>query len=90
MNTIRRWLSFDHELGNPTWEVVCFSPFQYAGQNLMGLKESDLVCPQPVYNIPGVKKEVTVDEGMELILSCSTGSQGSNSVFMTFGNMEII
>ncbi|KAF5900545.1 leucine-rich repeat-containing protein 66, partial [Clarias magur] len=75
MNTIRRWLSFDHELGIPTWEVVCFSPFHHAGKDLMDLEESDFVCPQPVYNIPGMKKEVTVDEGMEFILSCSTGNQ---------------
>lgn len=91
LKTIRRWLSFDRELGNPAWEVVCFSPPHYAGKDLLYLEESDLVCPQPVYNTPGVKKELTVDEGMELILSCSTGNQGTNSVVsLEFGYIEII
>ncbi|MCI4389287.1 hypothetical protein PGIGA_G00096090 [Pangasianodon gigas] len=75
LKTIRRWLSFDREVGNPAWEVVCFSPSHHAGKDLLYLEESDLVCPQPVYNTPGVEKEVTVDEGMELILSCSTSNQ---------------
>ncbi|XP_053469814.1 beta-sarcoglycan isoform X1 [Ictalurus furcatus] len=91
LKTFRRWLSFDRELGNPAWEVVCFSPPHYAGKDLLYLEESDLACPQPVYNTPGVKKEVTVDEGMELILSCSTGNQGTNSVVsLEFGYIEII
>ncbi|KAG7316753.1 hypothetical protein KOW79_020294 [Hemibagrus wyckioides] len=75
LKTIRRWLSFDSELGNPAWEVVCFSPPHHAGKSLLYLEESDLACPQPVYSTPGVKKEVTVDEGMEFILSCSTANQ---------------
>ncbi|KAK3541993.1 hypothetical protein QTP86_009556 [Hemibagrus guttatus] len=75
LKTIRRWLSFDNELGNPAWQVVCFSPPHHAGKSLLYLEESDLACPQPVYSTPGVKKEVTVDEGMEFILSCSTAKQ---------------
>ncbi|KAI5619986.1 leucine-rich repeat-containing protein 66 [Silurus asotus] len=75
LKTVRRWLSFDRELGNTTWEVVCFSPSHHAGKNLLYLQESDLTCPQAVYNTPGVKEEVTVDEGTEVILSCSTANQ---------------
>lgn len=82
LKTIRRWLSFDSELGNPTWTVVCFSPSHHSGKDLLDLEESDLACPQPVYNTPSVEKEVTVDEGMELILSCNTANQGTNSVVL--------
>lgn len=87
LKTIRRWLSFDSELGNPAWEVVCFSPPHHAGKSLLYLEESDLACPQPVYSTPGVKKEVTVDEGMEFILSCSTDNQGTNSVVHMASNV---
>lgn len=91
LKTIRRWLSFDSELGNPAWEVVCFSPSHHAGKDLMYLEESDLACPQPVYNTPGVKKEVTVDEGMEFILYCSITNQGNDSdVCKKFGCGEVI
>ncbi|XP_036438494.1 uncharacterized protein LOC118816092 [Colossoma macropomum] len=72
LKTIRRWLSFDNELGNPGWKVVCFSPPHYAGNDLLHLEESDLTCPLPVYSTPGLAKEVTVDEGTELLLSCAT------------------
>lgn len=82
LKTIRRWLSFDSKLANPAWEVVCVSPSHHAGKNLLYLDESDLTCPQPVYNTHGVKKEVTVDEGTESILYCSTANQGTKSVLM--------
>ncbi|KAF7690115.1 uncharacterized protein LOC124376668 [Silurus meridionalis] len=75
LKTVQRWLSFDRELGNTAWEVVCFSPSHHAGKNLLYLQESDLTCPQAVYNTPGIKEEVTVDEGTEVILSCSTANQ---------------
>lgn len=78
LRTLRRWLSFDSELGNYAWDMVCFSPSHHAGKELLYLEESDLVCPQPIYSTPGVKKEVTVDEGMELILSCGSVNQGTN------------
>ncbi|XP_017543427.1 uncharacterized protein LOC108414988 isoform X2 [Pygocentrus nattereri] len=72
LKTIRRWLSFDNEVGNPGWKVVCFSPPHNAGKDLLHLKESDLTCPPPVYSTPGLVKEVTVDESTELLLSCAT------------------
>ncbi|KAL7888021.1 hypothetical protein AOLI_G00029950 [Acnodon oligacanthus] len=72
LKTIRRWLSFDNEVGNPGWKVVCFSPPHNAGKDLLHLKESDLTCPPPVYSTPGLAKEVTADEGTELLLSCAT------------------
>ncbi|XP_060722777.1 uncharacterized protein LOC132843464 [Tachysurus vachellii] len=75
LKTIRRWLSFDSELGKPAWEVVCFSPSHHAGKSLLYLEESDLACLEPVYSTPGLKKEVTVEEGMEFILSCSAANQ---------------
>ncbi|XP_027001978.2 uncharacterized protein LOC113642587 [Tachysurus fulvidraco] len=75
LKTIRRWLSFDSELGKPAWEVVCFSPSHHAGKSLLYVEESDLACLQPVYSTPGLNKEVTVEEGMEFILSCSAANQ---------------
>ncbi|KAK2863861.1 hypothetical protein Q7C36_003015 [Tachysurus vachellii] len=75
LKTIRRWLSFDSELGKPAWEVVCFSPSHHVGKSLLYLEESDLACLEPVYSTPGLKKEVTVEEGMEFILSCSAANQ---------------
>ncbi|KAI4878253.1 hypothetical protein NFI96_011767, partial [Prochilodus magdalenae] len=75
LKTIRRWLSFDKELGNPGWNVVCVSPSHHAGKDLLHLEESDLTCPPPVNSMPGFTKEVTVDEGTELLLSCATVTQ---------------
>uniref|UniRef100_A0A8B9KXL0 LRRCT domain-containing protein n=1 Tax=Astyanax mexicanus TaxID=7994 RepID=A0A8B9KXL0_ASTMX len=40
LQTIRRWLSFDNELGNPTWKVDCFSPPHHAGKDLIHLEEN--------------------------------------------------
>ncbi|XP_049337795.1 uncharacterized protein LOC103040471 isoform X3 [Astyanax mexicanus] len=76
LQTIRRWLSFDNELGNPTWKVDCFSPAHHAGKDLIHLEESDLKCPPPEFSTPGLLKEVTVDEGTEVLLSCGDTSQG--------------
>uniref|UniRef100_A0A3B1KDG5 Ig-like domain-containing protein n=1 Tax=Astyanax mexicanus TaxID=7994 RepID=A0A3B1KDG5_ASTMX len=76
LQTIRRWLSFDNELGNPTWKVDCFSPAHHAGKDLIHLEESDLKCPPPEFSTPGLLKEVTVDEGTEVLLSCGETSQG--------------
>ncbi|TSN30184.1 Leucine-rich repeat-containing protein 66 [Bagarius yarrelli] len=76
LKTIRRWLSVDDELDNfPTWKIMCFSPHHHAGKDLLYLEESELTCPQPVYSSPGVRKEVTVGEGIDIILSCSTANQ---------------
>ncbi|XP_072538773.1 uncharacterized protein lrrc66 [Salminus brasiliensis] len=76
LKTIRRWLNFDNELGNPTWKVDCFSPSHHAGKDLAYLGESDLTCPPPVDSTPGFHKELTVDEGTELLLSCGAASKG--------------
>ncbi|XP_076873182.1 leucine rich repeat containing 66 isoform X2 [Brachyhypopomus gauderio] len=75
LKTLRRWLKFDGELGHSTWEVVCFSPTHHSGKDLRYLKESEVVCSSHVYNTPGHYKEETVDEGMELLLSCDAASQ---------------
>lgn len=74
LKTIRRWLSFD----NAAWEVVCSSPAHHAGKNLIDLEESDLTCPTHAYNTPSVLKEVTVDEGTEVLLSCAMGNKGTD------------
>ncbi|KAL7872003.1 hypothetical protein SRHO_G00069860 [Serrasalmus rhombeus] len=87
LKTIRRWLSFDNEVGNPGWKVVCFSPPHNAGKDLLHLKESDLTCPPPVYSTPGLVKEVTVDESTELLLSCAT--QGFQEEHVSIFNLHV-
>ncbi|KAK1796626.1 hypothetical protein P4O66_008926, partial [Electrophorus voltai] len=75
LKTLRRWLSFDSDLGKSTWKVVCSSPPHHAGKDLLHLEESEVVCSSHVYNTPGLYKEETVDEGKELLLSCDTANQ---------------
>uniref|UniRef100_A0A672MQV5 LRRCT domain-containing protein n=1 Tax=Sinocyclocheilus grahami TaxID=75366 RepID=A0A672MQV5_SINGR len=45
LQTLRRWISFDTEMGDASWQVVCVSPPHHAGKDLLHLKDSELTCP---------------------------------------------
>lgn len=77
LKTLRRWLSFDHDLGHPSWNMICSSPLRHAGKDLTYLKETDLTCPKPVYSTSSISKELTVEEGMDSLLSCAHADQGT-------------
>uniref|UniRef100_A0A8C1RKM4 LRRNT domain-containing protein n=2 Tax=Cyprinus carpio TaxID=7962 RepID=A0A8C1RKM4_CYPCA len=45
LQTLRRWISFDTEIGDASWQVLCASPPHHAGKDLLHLKDSELTCP---------------------------------------------
>ncbi|XP_028856658.1 uncharacterized protein lrrc66 isoform X2 [Denticeps clupeoides] len=57
-----------------TLNLICHSPPQFAGKELLQLREEDFVCSKPKYgSIHHLDK--TVDEGMEIWLLCSLQTQ---------------
>ncbi|XP_077076668.1 leucine rich repeat containing 66 [Siphateles boraxobius] len=75
LQTLRRWLSFDHEMGNVSWQVVCASPPHHAGKDLLHLKDSELTCPTHEYSISGHHHNMIVYEGMKISIPCSNDSK---------------
>lgn len=82
LKTLRRWISFDTEVGDDSWRVVCDSPSQHAGKDLLHLKDSDLTCPTHEYSTSGRYHNMLVDEGAQLLISCSNDSQGVHFTFV--------
>ncbi|XDV42050.1 hypothetical protein PO909_010802 [Leuciscus waleckii] len=75
LQTLRRWLSFDHEMGNVSWQVVCASPPHHAGKDLLHLKDSELTCPTHEYSTSGHHHNMIVYEGMKISIPCSNDSK---------------
>ncbi|KAA0708692.1 hypothetical protein E1301_Tti008054 [Triplophysa tibetana] len=80
LKTLRRWISFDTEMGDDSWKVVCDSPTQHAGKDLLHLKDSDLTCPTHEYSTSGRYHNMLVDEGAKILISCHKDSQDSMQV----------
>ncbi|XP_050994200.1 uncharacterized protein LOC127182720 isoform X3 [Labeo rohita] len=75
LQTLRRWISFDTEIGDASWQVVCASPPHHAGKDLLHLKDSELTCPTHEYSTSGRYHNMIVDEGMQISIPCSNDSQ---------------
>ncbi|KAL1254674.1 hypothetical protein QQF64_016903 [Cirrhinus molitorella] len=75
LQTLRRWISFDTEMGDASWQVVCASPQHHAGKDLLHLKDSELTCPTHEYSTSGRYHNMIVDEGMQISIPCSNDSQ---------------
>ncbi|KAF4099446.1 uncharacterized protein LOC131526838 isoform X2 [Onychostoma macrolepis] len=75
LQTLRRWISFDTEMGDASWQVVCASPPHHAGKDLLHLKDSELTCPTHESSTSGHYHNMIVDEGMQISISCSNDSQ---------------
>ncbi|CAM4692803.1 unnamed protein product [Leuciscus chuanchicus] len=75
LQTLRRWLSFDHEMGNVSWQVVCASPPHHAGKDLLHLKDSELTCPTHEYSTSGHHHNMIVYEGMKISIPCRNDSK---------------
>uniref|UniRef100_A0A673LYK7 LRRCT domain-containing protein n=1 Tax=Sinocyclocheilus rhinocerous TaxID=307959 RepID=A0A673LYK7_9TELE len=50
LQTLRRWISFDSEMGDSSWQVVCASPPHHGGKDLLHLKDLELTCPTHKYS----------------------------------------
>lgn len=77
LETLRRWISFDTEMGDASWQVVCASPPHHAGKDLLNLKDSELTCPTHESSTSGHYHNMIVDEGMQISIPCSNDSQGA-------------
>ncbi|KAG1964302.1 leucine-rich repeat-containing protein [Pimephales promelas] len=75
LQTLKRWLSFDHEMGNVSWKVVCASPPHHSGKDLLHLKDSELTCPTHEYSISGHHHNMIVYEGMQISIPCRNDSK---------------
>ncbi|XP_051952382.1 uncharacterized protein LOC127622342 [Xyrauchen texanus] len=75
LQTLRRWIVFDTEVGDASWQVVCASPPEHSGKDLIHLKDSDLTCPTHDYSTSAHYQNVILDEGMQILISCCNGSQ---------------
>ncbi|XP_056115768.1 uncharacterized protein LOC130091741 [Rhinichthys klamathensis goyatoka] len=75
LQTLKRWLSFDHEMGNVSWQVVCASPPHHSGKDLLHLKDSELTCPTHEYSTSGHHHNMIVYEGMKISIPCSNDSK---------------
>lgn len=79
--TLRRWISFDTEVGDDSWKVVCDSPSHHAGKDLLHLKDSDLTCPAHEYSTSGQYHNMIENEGTQIYISCHNDSQGVYFLF---------
>ncbi|KTF76063.1 hypothetical protein cypCar_00041260, partial [Cyprinus carpio] len=77
LQTLRRWISFDTEIGDASWQVLCASPPHHAGKDLLHLKDSELTCPTHESSTSGHYHKMIVDEGMQISIPCSNDSQGA-------------
>ncbi|ROL50987.1 Leucine-rich repeat-containing protein 66 [Anabarilius grahami] len=75
LQTLRRWISFDTEMGDASWQVVCASPPHHAGKDLLHLKDSELTCPTHEYSTSGHYHNMIVYEGMKISIPCSNDSK---------------
>ncbi|XP_042633179.1 leucine-rich repeat-containing protein 24-like [Cyprinus carpio] len=75
LQALRRWISFDTEMGDTSWQVVCASPPHHGGKDLLHLKDSELTCPTNEYSTSGRYHNMIVDEGMQISIPCSNDSQ---------------
>ncbi|KAJ7986507.1 hypothetical protein DPEC_G00340590 [Dallia pectoralis] len=78
LRSARRWMAYDRDRAQvQSWRgVVCSHPAVHSGRDLLHLEDSDLTCPTPE-NRPGLHQDVTVDEGTEILLPCSSSNQES-------------
>lgn len=83
MRSVRRWMFYDRDRGQPAWRVVCASPSALSGRDLLQLEEGDLTCSTADKG-PGLHQDVTVDEGSEILLPCNSTHKGNMVVqYMT-------
>ncbi|XP_051730574.1 uncharacterized protein LOC127502083 isoform X2 [Ctenopharyngodon idella] len=80
LQTLRRWISFDTEMGDASWQVVCASPPHHAGKDLLHLKDSELTCPTHEYSTSGHYHNMIVYEGMKISVPCSNDSKDTMQV----------
>lgn len=71
MRSVRRRMLYDSSRGIHTWSVVCASPSNLSGRDLLQLEDDELNC---VTTQSGFDRhqDVTVFRGSEILLSCST------------------
>ncbi|XP_067239789.1 uncharacterized protein [Chanodichthys erythropterus] len=80
LQTLRKWISFDTEMGDASWQVVCASPPLHAGKDLLHLKDSELTCPTHEYSTSGHYHNMIVYEGMKISIPCSNDSKDTMQV----------
>ncbi|XP_067273037.1 uncharacterized protein [Pseudorasbora parva] len=75
LQTLRRWMNFDTEMGDVSWQVVCASPPHHAGKDLLYLKDSELTCPTHEYSTSGRYHNMIVYEGTNISIPCRNDSK---------------
>uniref|UniRef100_A0A8C1GZ89 LRRNT domain-containing protein n=1 Tax=Cyprinus carpio TaxID=7962 RepID=A0A8C1GZ89_CYPCA len=82
LQALRRWISFDTEMGDTSWQVVCASPPHHGGKDLLHLKDSELTCPTNEYNNQPKLLIKDITEQHAGLYICISGLQGEHiSVF---------
>lgn len=71
MRSVRRQMAYENSRGLQTWSILCSSPSNFSGKDLLQLEEDDLNCLSTA-NMPVLHRDVTVYSGSEILLSCST------------------
>ncbi|XP_073709063.1 uncharacterized protein lrrc66 [Garra rufa] len=67
-------------MGDASWQVVCASPANHAGKDLIHLKDSELTCSTHEFSTSGHYHSMIVDEGMQISIPCSNDSQDIKQV----------
>ncbi|XP_010870500.4 mucin-12 isoform X1 [Esox lucius] len=78
LRSLRRWMIYDRDMDQQqSWKgVVCSHPSVHSGRDLLHLEDSDLTC-STAENRAGLHQDVTVDEGTDILLPCSSPNQDS-------------
>ncbi|XP_043074751.1 uncharacterized protein LOC122324423 [Puntigrus tetrazona] len=76
LQTLRKWISFDTEMGDASWQIVCAFPPHHAGKDLLHLKDSELTCPTHESSRSGHYYNMIVEEGIQISIPCSNDSKG--------------
>uniref|UniRef100_A0A673NCF4 LRRNT domain-containing protein n=1 Tax=Sinocyclocheilus rhinocerous TaxID=307959 RepID=A0A673NCF4_9TELE len=76
LQTLRRWISFDTEMGDASWQVVCLSPPHHAGKDLLHLKDSELTYHVGKQQPSWIRNKIKTHQGMILLY----GKQGASQM----------
>lgn len=70
MRSVRRRMVYDSNRGLQAWSMVCASPSNLSGRELVQVEENELNCFS-MENVDELLQDVTVHRGSEILLTCS-------------------
>ncbi|KAG9331167.1 hypothetical protein JZ751_019920 [Albula glossodonta] len=88
LRAVRRWMGVAADGPQPPWQLECSGPARVAGRNLLHLDDDDLTCDTPIGGAES-QQEVTVQQGVALLLPCGASDSELSQVYWWTPNGSI-